>query len=101
MTGFRLRPAARRDLEEIWRDTVRNWSEKQAETYIRALSAAFELLVEYPEIERERTELNPPLRIKRSGSHLILYQIADDCIDVVRIRHVREDWMNDPVGDDA
>lgn len=96
---YRLRPAARRDLERIWIDTAATWGEPQAERYIRDMTKAFALLVKHPEMARERDELTPPMRVKRSGSHLVLYQIAEDHIDIIRIRHAREDWMSDPVGE--
>ena len=99
ISSFKLRPAAQRDLAHIWRTTAETWSIDQADAYIRMLNDAFGLLVEHPEMARERDELSPPLRVKRAGSHLILYQIASDHIDVVRIRHVREDWLSDPVGE--
>lgn len=96
--SFKLRPAAQHDLENIWLDTARSWSVEQAERYIRQMNTDFLALVDFPEMERERTELTPPVRIKHSGSHIILYQIADDYIDIIRIRHGREDWASDPLG---
>jgi toxin ParE1/3/4 len=99
VTGYKLRPAAQQDLESIWLDTARRWSMEQAERYVRQLSADFVALVEFPEMERERVELTPPVRIKHSGSHIIIYQITDDHIDIIRIRYVREDWMSDPFGE--
>ncbi len=100
VTGFKLRPAAKQDLVYIWRSTVETWSTDQADRYVRELNDAFKLLVEQPNIARERSELSPPLRVLRSGSHMILYQIAGDHIDIVRIRHVREDWLSDPLGEE-
>lgn len=99
VTSYKLRPAAQQDLENIWLDTARRWSVEQAERYIRQMSADLAALVEFPEMERERTELTPPVRIKHSGSHIILYQIADEYIDIIRIRHGREDWMSNPIGE--
>lgn len=97
--SYKLRPAAQQDLENIWLDTARRWSVEQAERYIRQMSEDFAALVEFPEMERERTELTPPVRIKHSGSHIILYLIVDDHIDIIRIRYGREDWMSDPLGE--
>lgn len=97
--SYKLRPAARKDLESIWQNTVRKWSVSQAEKYLRMLDAAFKLIVQDPRLDRERTELSPPVRIKRAGSHMIVYLIAENCIDIIRIRHERENWSNDPLGD--
>lgn len=100
VTGFKLRPAAKQDLANIWRSTLETWTIDQADRYVRELNDAFGLLVEQPKIARERLELSPPLRVLRSGSHMILYQIAGDHIDIIRIRHVREDWLSDPLGEE-
>ncbi len=100
VTGFKLRPTAKQDLAHIWRGTVETWSIGQADRYVRELNDAFGLLVEQPKMARERPELSPPLRVLRSGSHMILYQIVGDHIDIVRIRHVREDWLSDPLGEE-
>ncbi len=99
ITSYKLRPAARKDLEGIWQRTVRKWSVSQAEKYLRMLDEAFKLIVQDPRLDRERKELSPPVRIKRAGSHLIVYLIAETYIDIIRIRHERENWSNDPLDD--
>jgi len=43
----------------------------------------------------KRTELNPSVRIKTLKSHIILYRIDGETIDVIRIRHGQEDWLSD------
>ena len=93
---YRLRPCALDDLEAIWLYTARQWSDDQADIYIRQLTAGLNLLAEQPEIARERPELNPPVRVYPVGSHVIIYQIETDHIDIIRLRHGREDWANDP-----
>jgi toxin ParE1/3/4 len=96
--GYALRPAALRDLEEIWNYTAQTWSPAQAETYSRKLLAAFDRIVAEPEIAREREEYTPPVRILRVESHVVIYRLAGDQVDIVRVRHGREDWMSDPEG---
>lgn len=90
---YRLSPAARRDLDGIWDYTVLLWSVEQAETYLRGLAEALQTLLQHPEIARERTEIRPPVRLHRYGSHLIIYRIADDHLAVVRIVHARQHWQ--------
>jgi toxin ParE1/3/4 len=92
VTEYRLSPAALSDLDAIWDYTVRIWSVGQAETYIRAIGSAMSLLVRHPEIARERLEIRPPVRVYRSGSHLILYRIEDSWLNVLRIVHARQNW---------
>lgn len=95
----RLRPSALDDLEAIWLYTAAQWSVGRADEYIRQVSAGLDLLTERPEIGRERRELNPPVRIYPVASHLVVYRIESDHLDIIRIRHVREDWENDPLGE--
>ena len=96
---YRLRPRALEDLEAIWFYTATQWSIDQAELYIRQLTAGLDLLSKQPEIARERRDLQPPVRIHPITSHLIVYRIEADYLDIIRIRHGREDWASDPLGD--
>ncbi|SIS91321.1 type II toxin-antitoxin system RelE/ParE family toxin [Phaeovulum vinaykumarii] len=68
------------------------WSVTQAETYIRGLASDMDLLVRHPGIAREHSEIRPPVRLYRSGSHLIIYRIEADWLEVVRIVHARQNW---------
>ncbi|MEM1379526.1 MAG: type II toxin-antitoxin system RelE/ParE family toxin [Pseudomonadota bacterium] len=92
---IKLRPKAEEDLEAIWDYTAETWSLDQAETYLRALSEALDRLAENPLLYPERKELNPSVRIKPFKSHIILYRIDGETIDVIRVRHGREDWFSD------
>jgi toxin ParE1/3/4 len=94
VTEFRLNPAALRDLDAIWDYTAQNWSVAQAETYIRGLTADMDLLVHNPKLARESHLTRPPVRMYRSGSHLIVYRIAAGWLEVLRIVHVRQNWTD-------
>ncbi len=72
VTEYRLSPAAHNDLHAIWSYTAHIWSVTRAETYIRGMVDDMALLVRHPEIARERPEIRPPVRLYRSGSHLII-----------------------------
>jgi toxin ParE1/3/4 len=85
--SYRLRPKAVEDLEAIWLYTAQQWSVDQADLYTQQLTAGMNLLVTQPKIARERTELNPPVRIYPVASHLIIYRIEADYLDIIRIRH--------------
>ncbi|MAO92311.1 MAG: plasmid stabilization protein ParE [Rhodospirillales bacterium] len=89
---YRLTPRAREDLEAIWIYTATAWSADQAENYVNNLTQTFQLLLYAPEIARLRAELNPPVRIYSTGSHYILYQIADEDLVVIRILGEKQDW---------
>ena len=92
VNDYRLSPTALKDLDAIWDHTARTWSVGQAETYIRILAADMNLLVQHPQIARERSEIRPPVRLYRSGSHLIIYRIEAEWLQVLRIVHARQNW---------
>ena len=87
MATYRLRPAARDDLEEIWDYTLREWSVEQALNYTDELEASIDLICESPTMCRERNEFVPPVRINPHGEHLIIYVIEDGVVIVTRILH--------------
>jgi toxin ParE1/3/4 len=78
---------AEQDLLEIWLYTFNEWGAPQADTYLDELSAAMELLAEQPLICRERTELNPAVRIHHHAHHLIIYLVVQEGINIVRVLH--------------
>jgi len=47
-----LASTAKADLVDIWRYTVREWSEAKAEQYLQGLQKTFTLLASHPEIAR-------------------------------------------------
>ena len=57
-----------RDLVEIWLYTYNEWGEKQADKYLDDLDTAIKLLAEQALISRNRTELDPPVRIHPHGT---------------------------------
>lgn len=85
--GWVLSPAAEADLSGIWLEGASRWGVAQAEHYADGLFALFDLLVEFPEIARERAEFSPAVRIHPSGAHLVIYRQADQGIEIIRILH--------------
>jgi toxin ParE1/3/4 len=92
---LRLSHAASDDLYTVWREGVIRWSEDRADAYLLGMEKALERLCDFPEIVRERTELSPPVRAYTYRSHVIIYREAGDFVEVIRIRHGREDWTSD------
>ncbi|KAA9005062.1 type II toxin-antitoxin system RelE/ParE family toxin [Histidinibacterium aquaticum] len=92
LDGYRLRPLAEQDLEEIWLYSAGEWGPEQAEAYLEGLFAAFELLSAMPDIARERLEFVPPVRIHPSAQHLIIYQVTGNHLDVLRILGGQQNW---------
>jgi len=93
ISEYRLSPAAQGDLNRIWDYTAATWSIAQAEAYVRGISETLAMLVRHPEMARERKEIDPPVRLHRYRSHLIVYRIGADHLAVIRIVHMRQHWQ--------
>lgn len=91
--GYRLSPAAQNDLNGIWDYTALMWSPDQADSYLRGLAQMLDVLCDHPEIARERTEIDPPVRLHHCRSHLIIYRIADDHLAILRVVHRHQHWQ--------
>jgi toxin ParE1/3/4 len=89
---LRLTPRAERDVEDIWIHTATEWSVRQAEHYVDELEATLRRLCEQPLIARERSEVDPPVRLYPSGAHIVLYRAGDQYLDVIRILGARQNW---------
>lgn len=93
--SFRLSQAAEDDLINIYVEGVRLFGYTQADRYHAGLNATFDFLSRNPEAAWERVEIAPPTRMHPHKSHLIFYQIKDQGIFIIRIRHAHENWTND------
>lgn len=74
MADYRLTPAAKADLIDIWNYTVDFWGEKQAEKYLYAIETKLEQLAVNPEIGRKRPEIAPGYHSFPVEKHIIFYQ---------------------------
>lgn len=91
MSGYRLTPAARRDLSSIWDFTEERWSVRQAEVYVTEVRAAIERIAADPVRGRRCDEIREGYRRYAIGSHLIFYVESVAGVDVIRILHQRMD----------
>ena len=89
---YRLAAAVEADLLRIAVEGAQRFGPQQALAYQSGLQQAFELIAEFPLASRERPELSPPVRMHRYNAHLIAYWIDDDVVEILRVRHGREDW---------
>ena len=96
-TLFATRPRqAEGDVIGIYLYTVETFGITQADAYHGKLEATFNRLGTQPYMARERTEIEPPVRVHPCGSHIIIYTVSgDESILVVRVRHSSEDWISD------
>lgn len=85
-----VRPAAPADLADVWRHSAVHWGAEQADHYSDGLFALFDLLAEFPELGRERTEFAPPVRIHPSGAHLVIYRLTGRGVEIVRVLHAHQ-----------
>lgn len=88
----RFTPEARRDLGQIWTYSNETWSAKQADTYVQTLFRATERIALDPFAYPLRTLIDPPVRLQRVRSHLLIYAVEADHILIIRVMHGRQDW---------
>ena len=91
MAEYRLTPAAERDLESIWRHTVRQWSIDQANRYIDLLTAAFAELAESPKTAPTCDHIRAGYRRWSVERHMIYLRMTDYGIAIIRVLHDRMD----------
>jgi toxin ParE1/3/4 len=96
MPTYRLSRAAANDITAIFIDGIDRFGLVQADRYHQDMTATLDFLARYPRAARLRDEIEPPVRIHRYGSHLIVYEEVDDGILILRVRHGREDWAAYP-----
>jgi toxin ParE1/3/4 len=93
LAAYRLTPAARHDLEDIWLYTAQTWSMAQADRYTDIIEDTFDRLLFMPEMARERLEFDPPVRIHPSAEHLIIYRVEQDQLIILRVLGAGQDWQ--------
>lgn len=85
------------DFRRLYLQGYDRFGPNQAEHYVAGLMAVIELLAAQPTMARERAEYDPPLRLHRYGSHVIVYRAEAPGIHILRLRRGREDWSVDPL----
>ena len=94
---YRLTVAADTDLTNVFIEGVRHFGLAQANAYFDRLERALQTIADNPQIARQRTEIEPPVRVHPFGSHVVIYEIDAQGVLILRVRHHLEDWMNDPL----
>jgi len=82
---------ARRDIRAILRHSRRVWGEEQRREYAERLDSAMLQLTEFPLLGSVRNEILEGLRAFVVGQHLILHQVDDQTVRVIRVLHKRMD----------
>ena len=91
MAEYRLTPAAERDLERIWTDTLRRWGREQANRYTDVLTAVFAELAQLPKTAPAYDQIRPGYRRRSVERHMIYFRITTYGIAIIRILHDRMD----------
>jgi toxin ParE1/3/4 len=81
---------AHQDLLEIWEFVARR-SIERADRLTEAIEQKCILVAQFPEMGRRRDELAPGVRSTLVERYMILYRIADDGIEVLRVVHGSRD----------
>jgi toxin ParE1/3/4 len=84
-----------KDLEAIWKYTVKTWSVNQAEIYYEILINSCQKLATEPTLGKSYEVIEPHVLGFKTGQHLIFYRtIAAQEIEVLRILHGMMDLKN-------
>ncbi len=84
---------AEEDREIIWSYTEERWGRDQAVNYLRGLNDTLLRLAEFPEMAPLYAEFSPAVRIHVFRQHLIVYQVTETTLEVIRLLPSRSNWM--------
>lgn len=75
MAKYHISNKAVEDLSSIWKYTLENWSELQADIYYRELVNTFKSIAERPcFFDREYVEIHSGLFSRKCKKHLVFYR---------------------------
>lgn len=101
MTAYRLTAEADEDMVAVFIQGCDLFGLRQASRYLDDLEALFPRIAANPEMTRLRLEFDPPLRAFGYKAHVVIYDVDDEGVRILRIRHSHEDWHSDPAGHDT
>ncbi|MEO5806116.1 type II toxin-antitoxin system RelE/ParE family toxin [Devosia sp.] len=84
------------DIYWLYESGKREFGEWAANAYLDLLRHAVEFASAYPGASPSRKFVSGPVRTKYFGSHLIVYEMNDLDIVVLRVFHQSQDWQNEP-----
>ena len=82
---------AREDLFNIWLYIAEDAGEARADRYLRRLNDVISLLAQQPLLGRGRRDIAEGLRSFAAESHVLLYLVVEDGIDLIRVLHGSQD----------
>ena len=81
---------ADQDLNNIFNYTFHHWGEKRAVQYSEELISSMSLLREFPNMGRDRSDIQEQLRSLAIAHHIVLYRVFTERVFVSRVIHQRE-----------
>lgn len=90
---FRISDEAQRDVAGIGQHIAQDNPER-AVSFIDELTAKFRLVAERPLSFPTREDWHPELRSALHRPYIILFRVADDYVDIVRVFHGARDIPN-------
>ncbi len=94
MLALNLTATAEQELHDIYTYSLEKWGEKKADEYLKQLENSFYLLLNNPQLGKQRNELKHGYRSLLVQKHSIFYNINDNEINILRILHMRMDVKN-------
>ena len=94
MRRYRLSPAARSDLDEVWTYSAERWGMDRADRYIRDLIGAVEKIASGKRRGRACDDIRPGYFRCACRSHVIFYTLMGKTVDVIRILHQSMDFTH-------
>ena len=95
MGTIKRRPAAKRDLINIYKHIARN-APLRAAPFLRQIDGTLQTLSDRPEIGSARLPNYPDVRVFPVGRYIIIYRPLpdEDGIDLIRVYHGARDWQS-------
>lgn len=91
MIRLEITRAAQTDLLEIW-SYIAEDSPEAADRLILAIARTLDKMVAYPEMGRQRDDLQIPMRSCPVKGYVVYYRLVDDdCLEVYRVLHGARD----------
>ncbi|WNC73981.1 type II toxin-antitoxin system RelE/ParE family toxin [Thalassotalea psychrophila] len=81
--------AASNDLINIYRYSLKEYGQQQAEKYFTNIDSAIQKIALNPYFYVKRVEFTPAIRICPERKHLIIYDLQADSILIIRILHCK------------
>lgn len=91
--SFRLRPQAETDIEAIALYIAAD-NPPAARRWLEDMLQRFRHLGEMPGMGVSRSHIRKDLRTLAAGSYLVLYVVADNGVEIIRVVHGARQWQD-------